>query len=108
MEPRAMPNHRVHRRMSKVAAPAIAADDVRSNRVSPNMLPSAVPSPPGRPDTEPTNDDTAMINMDLIKRSNPNPNPSPANTKYNAPHSPDHEMMPIVMASSNGRHCNNV
>src|SRR5947199_9386137 len=97
------PNQRVHRRMSSVAAPPNVADVDISNRVSPNMLPSAVPNPPGRPEAEPINEDTARINVALIKRSIPPVTPRPVQTKYKATHSPDHDLTPIQIASNNGR-----
>src|SRR5438034_3048224 len=59
--PSPRPNHSVHRRMSSVAAPPIVAEVVTSKRVSPNILPSAVPNPPGRPEADPIKDETDKI-----------------------------------------------
>src|SRR5947209_15093085 len=106
--PSPKPNHKVQRRMSNVAAPPIAADVLVSKRVSPNILPSAVPNPPGRLEAEPINEDTAITNVALINRSRPDPSPNPTKTKYRAPHSPAHEIRPIRMASNNGRHWNRI
>ena len=106
--PSPSPNHSVQRRISSVAAPANVADVVTSKRVSPNILPSAVPSPPGSPEADPINDETDNINVDLINKSGPGAMPRPIKTKYRAAHSPDHEIKPMLTASSNGRHCNKV
>src|SRR5581483_7297435 len=101
------PNQRVQKRISNVAAlPRLAELDTRK-RVSPNILPSAVPSPPGRPETEPISDDIAKIKVALIKRTTLAGVPSPVQTKYNAPHSPAHEIRPSAVASNNGRHWSN-
>src|SRR5947208_14918764 len=104
--PSPRPNHSVHRRMSSVAAPPIVAEVVTSKRVSPNILPSAVPNPPGRPEADPISDETDKINVDLRSKSGPGAIPRPVKTKYSATHSPDHEITPIDTASSKGRHCN--
>src|SRR5258708_3909593 len=106
--PSPRPNHNVQRRMSSVAAPPNVAEVVTSKCVSPNILPSAVPNPPGRPEADPISDETDKINVDLISKSGPGAIPRPINTKYRATHSPDHEITPMVTASSSGRHCNNV
>src|SRR2546423_15337116 len=108
MTPSPRPNHSVQRRMSNVATPAIVAEVVTSKRVRPNILPSAVPNPPGRPEADPINDETDKIKVDLRSKSGLGATPSPVKTKYRATHSPDHEITPIDTASSKGRHCNNV
>src|SRR5438309_9456284 len=106
--PKPRPNHSVQRRMSNVAAPPSVAEVVTSKRVSPNILPSAVPNPPGRPEADPINDETDKIKVDLISRSGVGATPRPVNTKNRAMHSPDQEMTPMATAVSSGRHCNNV
>src|SRR5579884_4000342 len=96
------PYQSVQRRISRVAAPPNVADADTKRRVSPNILPSAVPNPPGRPEAEPISDETASINMVLIRRSGLPGTPSPLNTKYSATHSPDQEIRPIRIASKSG------
>src|SRR5438132_11449409 len=84
--------------MSNVAAPPSVAEVVTSKRVSPNILPSAVPSPPGRPEADPINDETDKIKVALMNRSRLAAIPRPVKTKYKAAHSPDHEMKPMETA----------
>src|SRR5438132_14183366 len=108
MTPSPSPNQSVQRRISKVAVPPNVADVVTSKRVKPNILPSAVPNPPGRPEAEPTSDETAKMKVDLINKSRLGAIPKPVKTKYMAPHSPDQEIKPIEMASSSSRNCRKV
>src|SRR6266568_4763889 len=106
--PSAKPNQSVQKRISNVAAPPNAAEGETSKRVSPNTLPSAAPSPPGRPEADPTSDEKARMKVALISKSGLGAIPSPVKTKYKAAHSPDHEIRPMRIASSKGRQRNKV